>query len=355
MESSAEKATLILLGVAAAGWYVSSRAALQALTAAGNSPGRRALGYWLPTAMVVIGALIIGRAEIAVGIIFATSVAALTLVLGIITLTARHTHTTESRRLWAFVLPVALIALLIGFSGGISWRHVPILLLEGAVLAALWNEPAVARLASEGATDPAAPDSTATSPDRRSDNSLLLLFAVLAGGMSTWAGLVAGVDLANQLELPGAGLVAALMLAPALVLSMIGTGSMLASDGRYDQAVSSQVAYVLLNLCLLLPVATTLWLTRPHWHAPFQARLTPSTNPGTAPATTGALESPDAGPTPALIYPMGVWRIDTVILIALGLLLLPVALGKWSLGMSEGFGLIVGYTAYMVLTAWLAR
>ena len=43
------------------------------------------------------------------------------------------------------------------------------------------------------------------------------------------------------------------------------------------------------------------------------------------------------------------------ILVALGLLMLPIALGRWSLGLPEGYALIVTYTVYMVMTVWAAR
>jgi len=334
---------------------VSSRAAVESLAPSGAAPGRRALGYWIPTAIVVIGALIVGRPEVAVGIIFASSVAALTLVLGIVTIAARHTHATGSRRLWAFVLPVALIALMIGFSGGIKWMHVPILALEGLALLLVWNDPPLARLAAEHSFHGMGSDGAPIPSRSTGGRTALFLFALLAGGVAAWAGLIAARDMSHQLELPGAGLIAALMLSPALVLAMIGTGSMLANEGRYDEAASSQVGYVLLNLCLLLPLTTSLWLTRPQWHPPMQALVTPTTNPTTSPATTSTTAAPGTDAPQTLLYPMAVWRVDTVILIAIGLLLLPTALGKWSIGMAEGYGLIVSYTVYMVLTAWLAR
>jgi hypothetical protein len=353
MEIAGEKAALMMLGIAAAGWYVSSRSAVQALAGEGAAPGRRALGYWVPTAIVALGAILVGRPEAAIGVIFAASVASLTLVLGILTIAARHTHAKGSRRMWGFILPVALIALLIGFSGGIRWIHVPVLLLQGVALVAAWNDPSMPRL-----TENPSHHAGSTEPDRfTGGRAALLVFSILAGGVAAWAGLLAARDLSNQLELPGTGLVAALMLSPALVLAMIGMGSVLAAEGRYDEAATAQVGYVLLNLCLLLPLGTTLWLTRPHWHPPMQTLVSPSTSPSTEPATmsTASLEAAAPDPQRWLLYPMGVWRVDTVILIALGLLLLPVALGRWSLGMAEGYGLIVGYTVYMVLTAWMAR
>jgi Ca2+/Na+ antiporter len=309
------------------------------------------LGEWLPAALVVIGAVIVGRPEIAVGVIFATSVAALTLVLGIVTIAARHTEPTiPTRRMWGFVLSTAMITLLIGFSGGFRWIHIPVLLLQGAALVLLWNDL------------PSGPAAEAMQVSGRSGGwrFALILLALLAGVVAAWAGIVAARDLSHHLELPGAGLVSALMLSPALVLPMIGSGSLLASNGRYDEVVQAKVGFVLLNLLALLPLATLLWLTRPAWSTSvndlYVASLSgrdeaaPTTLPTTAP------ESVEIDPVPtALAFPLAVWRVDTVMLVTLGLLLLPVALGRWSIGMGEGYGLIIAYTIYMVMTAILAR
>ena len=51
-----------------------------------------------------------------------------------------------------------------------------------------------------------------------------------------------------------------------------------------------------------------------------------------------------------LIYPTAVWRIDNVLLIIMGVMLLPVALGKWALGREEGLALIAGYFFYLTVT-----
>src|SRR3954463_10610720 len=121
MTRLADKAALILLGIAVVGWYAAARAASESLSGERPSPGRRAFAYWLPVALTAIAAVIVGRSEIAVGVIFSSSGASLTLVLGIVTISARHTRTTTPRKLWSFVLPAALLMLLIGLSGGIRW------------------------------------------------------------------------------------------------------------------------------------------------------------------------------------------------------------------------------------------
>jgi hypothetical protein len=54
-------------------------------------------------------------------------------------------------------------------------------------------------------------------------------------------------------------------------------------------------------------------------------------------------------------YPMTVWRIDTVLVLVLGFALIPISLGRWSLGRAEAGGLIAGYVLYLALTMWFAR
>jgi hypothetical protein len=44
------------------------------------------------------------------------------------------------------------------------------------------------------------------------------------------------------------------------------------------------------------------------------------------------------------------WRIDTVVLIVVGVLLLPVSIGKWRLGREEGMVLLAGYFFYLTTT-----
>jgi Ca2+/Na+ antiporter len=54
-------------------------------------------------------------------------------------------------------------------------------------------------------------------------------------------------------------------------------------------------------------------------------------------------------------FPIAVWRIDTVLLILLGLVLLPVSLNLWEMRRTEGMLLIVIYACYLVGTTMLGR
>jgi Ca2+/Na+ antiporter len=191
-----------------------------------------------------------------------------------------------------------------------------------------------------------------------------LVFALLSAIVASWAGVTAASHISGQLGLPGLGLVASLMLAPALVLSLIGAGTHAAAEGNFDRAASQLIALVLINLCGILPLIAMLWLARPAWHTRVDALISrepqipqviATTGPTTAhaPATTAfadSLEEDSETPEPIFLYPMSVWRIDTILLIAAGLLLLPVALNRWTLTRAEGIGLAAAYVVYMVLT-----
>src|SRR5277367_5479458 len=66
--------------------YVASRAGAWALAGKVDSPGRRAVGNWLPIAVAVVVAIVMRRGDWALSIIFATSVGCLSLLLGAICL-----------------------------------------------------------------------------------------------------------------------------------------------------------------------------------------------------------------------------------------------------------------------------
>lgn len=335
IQALAERSGMFLLSVAAVAWYVASTLVAGALAGGRESPGRRALAHVLVMLPIVVAAIVAGRYEVAVGMIFATSVSCMTLVLGIVIVSAPPSHPGLHRGTWGLLLPLALICMLIGLSGGFKPIHAVILLIEGAALLLLWRAP----VASSQSQRPAR-------VERRRPFALLagLFFAIAAG----YAGLGASNAISSELHLPGQGLVTALMLAPALVLSMVGAGLQALHEYDFDHAVGTLVAFVMLNLCAVLPLATALWLTRPHWQAENNNMAVIAT---TAPATLPAPPKPPV----ALPYPMSVWRVDTVLLVAVGMLLLPVSLGRWSLGQVEGIGLILAYVAFMAMTAIAAR
>jgi Ca2+/Na+ antiporter len=135
------------------------------------------------------------------------------------------------------------------------------------------------------------------------------------------------------------GLIALAVLSPLLVLPMIGTVATASHHGRTSAALSAIVGVVLLNLLLLLPLVVFTHYVR---------QLTLAWKSGTR--TWEALQDV-LTPMP---FPLAVWRVDTVLLLVLGMMLIPVSLGRWSLKRTEGLLLAVVYASYLIVSTWIA-
>ncbi|MGH7213813.1 MAG: hypothetical protein ACREIT_03505 [Tepidisphaeraceae bacterium] len=328
----------------------------------GPKPGRRAVGLWLPIAMTAVGAMVGGRSEVALGIAFATSVASLSLVVGLICLyqpigrdVERH-GIVPGLRAWPFVLPAALLALLAGFSGELNTFHALVLLGQGLAALLVWgDERETVQIHDASPT----PEPTRT-------RWVLLVLALLVAALGAWAGL-RGIALPpGRLRMFSPAVLSATVLSPLLLLPMMNVGLGLTRQGRAAEALTTQVGVVLLNLCLLLPVLVGIACVKPlfagavSFLAPSTLNAVATTLPATAPATqpepspiddayvTAELRAPRALP-----YPLITWRVDTVVLIVLGFMLVPMALGRLTLGQAEGAGLLAGYCAYLVLVTAL--
>jgi len=358
---------LILLAGCAAGVYVASRSAVDALagprhTADGTpeppSPGRRAIGHFLPVAAMALLALFYGYPDVTVGVIFATSVASLALVAGLVLLLshAAEQSPTPLRRTWAFILPVAALALLAGFSGQLTPFHAEVLLMEGLVIFLLW----LGRPKSEA--PPSATAAVVTDPPPRLHPRKLLIRAVelilalALAVLAAWAGTRGVIHVSQTSRMVSPALLAVSTLSPLLTLPMISGGLNLGGRGHASAALTSAVGVTLLNLCLLLPLVIGLWYGLPEIAprlAPWVqiADAAPSTQPATTAATRASPPSPpEVKPLP---FPLAAWRIDTVVLAALGLLLIPAAVGRWELGRGEGLGLVIGYAIYLAASTIL--
>src|SRR5882724_5977169 len=111
MENRSVCALAMMLGAGLL--YASSRVALFALARAdGADAGRRAIGQWIPIAAAALAAVLYHPASpddkrkfaaIALAIIFGSSVACLSLVLGMCTYLAPLTALPGSRRSWPFI------------------------------------------------------------------------------------------------------------------------------------------------------------------------------------------------------------------------------------------------------------
>ncbi len=374
---------LALVAAAAVVLYIASRAAADSLVGAREpSAGRLAIGHWLPIAAVALLAMMGNRSEVAIRVIFASSVASISLGIGAITVLAPVTPTAGTRKRWPMVLPVALLVFLMGFRGKLALLHVVVLAIEGLVVFLLWNDSGSP---GNNSAEPAAPKpitSEKFSPLRVIQFSLA---AVLAGLGALAA--VRGTDQASHAsDFTSAGLLAATILSPLLVLPMLGAGVDLAHGGRSGVAVTSQVGVVLLNMCLLLPLVVLEGQYHPLRMLAMTVRSQVLENEPIAASPTTAPTGLPASTQPALVrssstqatsqpttlpiaedepepvaaadgipYPLAVWRVDAIVLIVLGLFLLPMGLGFWRLSKAEGFALIGGYMAYLLMSMLLVR
>jgi hypothetical protein len=360
-------APALLMAGSAIAWYVSSYFAAEALAGDDQpAPRARALGHWMPIALLAALAALARQPEIAVGVLFATSVAAMALVLGVVALTTEragsaraggfpvvetntayafavavedHGFTGVGARAWGFLLPVALLCLIAGFRGSLQPIHGAALLLEGLVIFMLWRD---ARAGEQ--------ISSSRGPARR---AIELALATALAALTGWSAIRATRDVSDHIGVASALPVTAWMVAPSLVLPMIGSGMHVARRWNYSAVVSTSVCVAMLNLCVALPLVIAIWHARGTAPRALQS-LAPVQVATTQPATRAARAEVDTT-SPPLPYPISVWRVDTVILVLLGLMLLPMSFGRWSPGRGDGYVLVIVYLAYMWLTAWVGR
>ena len=156
--------------------YVATRISVTVLGRAdGSVPGGLAIGQWLPILATTIAALVVRQPMMAVSLIFGSSVASLSLVIGMTTYVNQLKPLSPERRIWPLVLPVALFLLVAGFKGHLAWYHAVMLLIMGGTYLAVWLE-------TPGSESVPAPQSSPTSIARGP-----LLPAILLAGFGAWA------------------------------------------------------------------------------------------------------------------------------------------------------------------------
>jgi Ca2+/Na+ antiporter len=295
------------------------------------------------------------------------------LALGVLLCVAPQSEWSPTRTAaWPFVLPAGVLALIAGFSGALNWLHALFLLFLGACVRGVWvsrsttadplplaavahgkraNRPGgfpvqeLSSAAEPGHLEPtsvAVPDdhsvasgATDSTDVRRRYWFAQLLLAVAIGGVGGWLGFKATMHADERTRVATSGLIALAVLSPLLILPMLGTGAIAAHHGKLGAAMATIVGVVLLNLCLLVPLVIMT-------HYVNQLTLSWPGGERTWEAIRDNLK-----PMP---YPLAAWRIDTVLLIVLGLMLVPVSLGRWRLGRLEGLGLTFVYAAYLIVS-----
>jgi Ca2+/Na+ antiporter len=332
--------------------YVASRAGADALTPlADPSPGKLALAQWLPIAWTAVLATLAGHSEIGIGVVFASSVAALAMVLGILLCIAPATPAAPARVMhmsaWPFIVPAAIFALMAGFGGVLSAVHAAMLIVLGACVMAVWrgeqnnspsDPPAAAPPLATIVTTTTTTATAAREPFRLAAYQFIVALGLGAAG--AWLAYKAVTLADERTRVATSGLIAMAVISPLLVLPMLGTGAIAAHHGRSERATAAIIGIVLLNLFLLLPLVILAHYVNQATHA---LRSVP------APPLGEVVEA--LRPMP---FPLAVWRVDTVLLIVLGLMLVPVSLGRWTLRRVEGLVLTLLYAAYLIISTTIA-
>ncbi|MDP9175489.1 MAG: hypothetical protein M3O30_16730 [Planctomycetota bacterium] len=323
--------------------YAAARATVD-LLAGTVSAGMRALGHWVPIAVATAIAARAGRRDLALTIVFSTSVASLTLVFGYLALL---THSIDAspflRRLWLFVLPAVLIPFLAGFSGKLTWVHALMLLLEGLVILFVWLETdkpqsSPSQLQTSQARPavrtfdyfyPIAPVNWA----RELNIAMFLSVTTIGASAAVWGAW----KMSQQVPMVWGNAIVVATLAPILMIPMLVTGSASAEQDRAGQsglaclAGTGAIGVAILNLCVLLPLVIGSSYVHHAGAASWSFRMRFQDSP--------------------LVFSVISWRIDNVVLIVLGFLLVPVGLGRWRLGRVEGIALIAFYAIYALMEA----
>jgi len=321
----------------------------------GDAVGIRALAYFIPIAAASLIAMLLGRSEIALGIVFGTSVGAVTTVVGFVALAGPFDGgPARLRRVWPFLLAAALLVMVTGFKGTLNWRDAVALLTEGLILLSLWND----RRMTGGATPQSVLDEAeAHEPHGAPRHTLHYATPSDAAGWTVVRAAVVAIELAligalawlggwgvtrgtigtsGLLRGMATSAIAGSVVSLAMVLPMMYGTWRQAEGGRGWAPVTSQIAVVLLNLCALLPVLILI---------PYLAAHVPAVAHWAGDALLW-----HEGLPKLLVFPAPMWRIDNVVLIIMGVFLLPVAIGKWNLGREEGLVLIAGYFFYLIAT-----
>ncbi len=361
-----ERSVALMLGAAVA-LYVAGRAAADA-TAAGRSAsgGRLALGHWVPVATVIVVASMTGQFAVAVGIVFATAVGCLSLGLGTLAVVtpAALAAPLGARRTWPLLVPAGLLAMLIGFHRDVRPLDAIALAVEAVCVLAVWRDRA-------GDAPPKEPPAVVPGWVPAWLRPVQLVLAVGVAGVGSYLAIQGLTGAASANEAATAGLLTATFLAPLVVLPILGTAADLAHRGpaAASEAASALVGVALLDACLGLPLALATAVGRSKlvamlsadptllndWHGwrPWLGVVVPVAGVSASTRPVVLLAPVVEAVSAAVPFPLAVWRVDVVAMIALAAAITPVALGRWPISRRQGVLLLVAYVAYLYLTLWV--
>src|SRR4051812_1396386 len=132
---------VVLLFLGGVGLLISVMFAGRALNFENDlSPARRILAHWLPIVAAVLFATILGYGEMAVAMIFGTSVALLSVVTGFVVMAGPLEEVpNQPRRLWPFLPVLATLVFVLGLRGTLGTFEVTALIVQGLLLLLLWR------------------------------------------------------------------------------------------------------------------------------------------------------------------------------------------------------------------------
>ncbi len=284
----------------------------------GHTPARpmlRGVVLGLPVVAVAAYASLAGASAMGVSILLSGAVIFVTLILGVIAISNPYPSGTASPAL-RLLPPLAAATFVIGLSGELTITHAIALLSMTLVL--FWSHP------SE--TDEQA-------------GSLDAPASALAGALLVVGTIALGVAVTRLLTLPILPVIGPVIV-PLTILGAIGllVGDAHARSSR--QATDTVVATAITLIGIGLPLVILM--------AHLVAAMAPvaSTQPATQSATPVAA---------AVVMPIQSWRIDTVLLTVICLMLTPVGLGRFKLSRLDGLLLILASLAFLMITVSTAR
>jgi Ca2+/Na+ antiporter len=319
--SEPRQQAVVLLFLGGLGLLVSVMLAARAIHFEQDAtPTRRIFAHWLPIVAAVLFATILGYGEMAVAMIFGTSVALLSVVSGFVVMAGPLFEIpNQPRRLWPFLPVLATLVFVLGLRGTLGLFEVTALVIQGLLLLLLWGS------AKQSSSEPSVPNPTGPL------QIVGLIAAMALAAVAAWAA-TRGAEALSRIDIryPGS-VIAATLLSIALALPMVSSGVQTASEGRTAIPIGAQVGIVMLNFTVLLPATILLRIF-------LKTMIRPTTSP-----TSNIVFEP-------FLYPRLSWRIDAVALLILSLLLVPIAEGKFRLDRRLGGWLIFAYCVYLMTT-----
>lgn len=272
-----------------------------------SRPFLRGVVLAAPIIAVAAWASVMGEPGKAVALLTSGALIMITLSLGIIAISAPQGGVfSPSLKL---IAPLAAAMFVIGLSGELNLSHAIAVAAMAGVL--VWARSVDRPL-------DVAPTSSAAS-----------VYAGVLLGVGTVAMSIAVSKLVHLPVLPVLGPVVVPLTILGAIGLLVGDLHARAGDRAIDTVSGATVALIGIGVPVVIVIAHVLFAASPA---------------ATQPVTQ-----------PAVVMPLQAWRIDTVLLTIISLMLLPVGFGRFTLGRLEGVLLILACVFFMIVTVATAR